>query len=253
VVLRMNLPWYLSIALHAVLLGRILKLGVWRRYRALTAYLAVSVPRSLLLAAIPLPTLKYFWAWSITEPILWFCSCAVGIEVYRLLCEHYRGIEKIAKNLFVATLVIATLVAAAPLFYEQQFFGRRNGLLLFKSVVFVAHRFVFTGLATFVSAIMIFTLLHPEAIRPNVRRYGIMTALYFTLQTAQALIYTATTRSVFLANALIIPLSAAVIGVWIWFMRAAGEKLERRTASVSRHRIDEFNRQLLDGVRELRP
>jgi hypothetical protein len=118
--------------------------------------------------------------------------------------------------------------------------------------MFVAARFIFTALALFTASMVAFTILHPESIRVNVRLYAVLTALYFTADASQALAATAA-GSVLGANVVVIPLYAALGVAWIWFMRAAGESVERRPAPVSRHRIDEFNRQLLDGVRELRP
>jgi len=246
----MNLAWYISIGLHLALLLRLLNLGAWRNYRALVVYLAAAVCRSLTLVWFSPYTLRYFYIWTVTEPILLLASAAVAVEVYRSLCSHYRGIEQISKFLFAASLAVAAVAATAPLFFEQQFL-HASGLVLLKTMMFVAMRFIYSALAAFTASIIIFTLLHPETIRRNVRWYAVMAALYFMRNAAQAL--TATSSHTVLANTLVLPLSAALMAVWLCFMRSAGEKLEPRHPFANRGAIDEFDRQLLGAVRNLRP
>lgn len=252
----MHLAWYISIGLHIALLARLASLRLLWRYRALTCFLFFSVCRSIALVSIAGPqTLSYTYLWLATEPLLWAFSIGVAVELYGILCRHYPGIEKISKPLFIVTMGISAVIAAAPLFVERQFILTGSWLLLVKILAFIGKRFVLSAMALFVSSLALFSFLHPTQIRKNARVYGAMATSYFVLDAAQALIGTST-HSVFVANAVILPLSAACLAIWVYLMRSLGEELPAGHVQISEEKqrlIDERGEQILGAMSQLRP
>ena len=105
--------WSLSKALQAALTGRLLQTQRAYRYRAFTAFLIVSLLRSLALATYGSQSLEHYvavWNWS-TAPLLLTLSLAV-YEVHRKVIAHCAPVRfpRVITAIMIAVAIVTCLL-----------------------------------------------------------------------------------------------------------------------------------------------
>jgi hypothetical protein len=102
--------WYASIAVKALAAALLVRRRLHRFYPCLTALLAFSTAKSLLLAAVrPWSSFAYGWAWLIAEPLLALFLLAACWEALRRLTESYRNFARYAAVVFAGVLAMIVL------------------------------------------------------------------------------------------------------------------------------------------------
>lgn len=112
--------WYTGIVLCLALVARIFfRLQVASRYRALTAFLIVSVLRSVLLASVPFDRNIYGECYFLTAPLLYGCHAWVVFELYGHMFESYRGIAALSRWVISAALFLGAAVAVLTSLWDH--------------------------------------------------------------------------------------------------------------------------------------
>jgi hypothetical protein len=112
--------WYAGIALCLLLVARLyFRLGVAGRYRALTAFLLISVLRSVLLASLPFNRSIYAECYFLTAPLLYGCHAWLVFELYGHLFDAYRGIAALSRWVIAGALLIGAVLAVLTSLWDH--------------------------------------------------------------------------------------------------------------------------------------
>ncbi len=112
--------WYAGIGLCLALIARIyFQLEVAGRYRALMAFLLVSVLRSVLLASLPIDRSIYAEGYFLTAPMLYGCHAWLVFELYGHLFDSYRGIAALSRWVIAGALAIGVALAIVTSIWDH--------------------------------------------------------------------------------------------------------------------------------------
>ncbi len=148
--------------LKLLLLGKLWRLGLVRRYRMLSIYLGFSFFRSLASVYLRQTGTRLFdfngyaLFYVFTEPLLWALYFLLVLELYSLILEDFPGIRRLGRWVMFSGLGAATLVCGALLlldrpagFFHYPFFARLTlqersvffclGALTALLVLFISH------------------------------------------------------------------------------------------------------------------
>lgn len=109
--------WLLPLLVQALLLGRLLFLGLAGRYRALTALQVASLIQGIVLFSVRDSPSHYFRAYSNLNAVLWLFFYWVLFELYRNVLKDYRGIAALSRWLITGSALVsfaAVLLPAIP-------------------------------------------------------------------------------------------------------------------------------------------
>lgn len=112
--------WYAGIVLCLALVVRIhFQLEVAGRYRALTAYLLISVLRSVLLASLPFDRSIYAECYFLTAPVLYGCHAWLVFELYGQMFDSYRGIAAFSRWAIAGALLLGAALAVLSSLWDH--------------------------------------------------------------------------------------------------------------------------------------
>jgi hypothetical protein len=246
--------WHLSTVLTAVLLVRVVAIGLAREYPAATFYLATTLARSVTLQTVtwfspgydPFRSPLYPQVYLYTLPLLWASYFAVVYEIYSKVLEGYKGLSVLSRRTLTAAVVLSFLVSAVSVWpdfnYDGEIWGQlRTTLLVERAVLF--------SLLFFLVLNALFLTWYPIPLRRNLLVYSfVFAALFFTV--AGVYFY----RNL-LGHEWTRILSAAMTGanclcllVWMLLWRRQGEEVVSLSLAV---RDPGAQRKLLDQLQQL--
>src|SRR5579872_3507587 len=91
--------------------------GLYRRYRALFAYLIFRFlyTAALLFVFTNFRTAGYQRFWILTEPVIWLFYVLMVIELYSLVLERHRGLYTLGRWVLYAGLSVSILISGLAL------------------------------------------------------------------------------------------------------------------------------------------
>ncbi len=117
---------YAGAILKLLLLGKLWRVGLVRRYRMLSIYLGFSFFRSVALAYLLYTEKRLFgfngygFLYVYTEPLLWALYFLLILELYSLMLEDFPGIRRLGRWVMFSGLGAATLAGCALLLLDRQ-------------------------------------------------------------------------------------------------------------------------------------
>jgi hypothetical protein len=164
--------WYVEIALRAILFIRLLQLGLARRYAVLSAFLALTTVRSLVLAylmrtetPVGWSGTAYGWVYVLTQPVIWAVYFLLILELYSRMLEEFPGVRRLGRVVLFSALGTATALCCALILIDRQA-GREA--YPFLSLLVLQERSVFLCLGALILLLLLFVSHYRLSIPRNV-------------------------------------------------------------------------------------
>ena len=105
--------WLAGPPLQLLLICKLIRLQLFRRFKVFVSFISVDAAGSVLLWTLDssATTVTYRNAWMTIECISLFLKFGAVLELFRLLYESYPGINSFARNLIVAACTVALTVS----------------------------------------------------------------------------------------------------------------------------------------------
>ena len=200
--------------------------GLYKRYRALFAYLIFRFfyTTALLTAFRSTQSASYLWFWTLTEPVIWLFYVIVVIELYSLVLEKHRGLATLGRWVLYGGLCLSILISGLALLPELSG-GRaqRSQLIPFYLAI---ERGVDLSLLIFLLLILLWLTQYPVPLSRNVLVHSLAYSILFLSNTAGLLVrvilgfnLSGTVTTFFLG------IGAVCILIWLVFLTPAGEEV----------------------------
>lgn len=238
--------WKAGPLLNLLLLWRLTSLRLYGRYRALTAYVAFSALRSLVLMAVSLRNPNYGIIYAVTTPLLWILSALVALEIYSMVLGGYRGLSIFTRKTLLIALSVSALGSVAFVAAGLDFTGEPFPVL---RMVFMFEQAVALTLFFFLLILALFLLWYPIPLPKNLILYSFgFSLILFTVASSIGIRNLAGHEWTRAVSTVILGIYTACLLGWLVFVTAAGE-IEIRSASIPRGELEE--RRLLEQLNAL--
>jgi hypothetical protein len=205
---------------------RLLYTGLYRRYRALFAYLVFRFfyTGALLFVFTNLLSAAYGWFWIITEPIIWLFYVLLVIELYSLILERHKGLQTLGRWVLYVGLSLSILISGLALLPELT--GGRPQRSRLLPYYFAIERGVDFSLLLFLLLILLWLTRYPVPLNRNVVVHSIAYSILFLSNTAGLL-----GRVIFGFNlsrsvtTFLLGIGAVCIFIWFFFLTRKGEEV----------------------------
>lgn len=200
--------------------------GLYRRYRALFAYLIFRFiyTASLLFVFVNSRTAGYQRFWILTEPIIWLFYVLVVIELYSLVLERHRGLYTLGRWVLYCGLSVSVLISGLALL--PQLTGgtvQRSRLLPY---YYAVERGIDFSLFLFLILILLWLTRYPVPLSRNVVVHSLAYSILFLSNTAGVLVRTIFGREVNpYLDRFVLGIGAACILIWLLFLTPKGEEV----------------------------
>jgi hypothetical protein len=245
--------WAASLLAEALVVGRLLREGLLRKYPFFAAFLTADVICSIVLIQMTFLSLRYAEAFRLCTWIMTVFRLGVAGELYERICEHFPGIGRFRIALAASVVLIAAVVTA---------FTFRPNLVdkwvLPQTVVEVIQRFQSEILAgalalTWIFLRFVLSIRHP--FQPNVLNHWRIATIYFGVSGVAYLMILLSKggRAVLPINCAMLALDIACFVTWFRLLRRSGEELPafRRLTPEQVQAVEKYNSELLGTVRSL--
>jgi len=229
--------------------------GLYRRYRVFFAYVIFRVPNGIWPFFLDTRSAQYLHFWIFTEAVLWVFYILLGLELYRLVLEKYKGIYTLGRGFLYVGVIVAVSVAVATLIPKINPQTPQRSLIL--PYFFAVERGIDLSLMIFIVLLLGFLAVFHVPLSRNVRIHAAVYSVYFLSNTVVFLL-----RSLFglhlgdQVNMVLMATSSACIVAWLFLLNPEGESLlpPRPSASpLEEERIlvhlDALNRTLMRAAR----
>jgi len=200
--------------------------GLYRRYRALTAYLVFRVPYTacgLVLFTNP-GSSNYMKFWILTEPLVWLFYFLIVIELYSLVLEKHRGLYTLGRWFLYAGLSLSVLLSGLALLPQLNGGTAQASHVL--GYYYAIERGVDFSLLLFLLLLLLWLTRYPVPLSRNVVVHSLAYSILFLSNTAGLVV-----RVVFgleLAQSVstfFLGISVACILMWLIFLTKKGEEV----------------------------
>ena len=245
--------WVASLLAEALLVLRLARERLVRRFPLFAAFLIVDVACGVALMQIDIKSRAYAEAFRICTSIMFVFRVGVAAELYERICEHFPGIGTFRIVMAAVLVLLAGLVAMftfRPNLANQWAFPQ--------TVVMVVQRFQSEILAAALVLTWIFlrfVLSIRQPFRPNVWTHWSIATIYFGVSGAAywAGLLTGGGLALLPINTVMLATHLVCFLAWIRFMQRAGEELPAfsRLSPDQVQAVESYNRDLLRAVRSL--
>ncbi len=200
--------------------------GLFRRYRALFAYLVFRFfyTFSLLFIFRDLRSPAYARFWYITEPIIWFFYAIIVVELYSLILERHKGLYTLGKWALYAGMAIAILISGLALLPQWRRPGSQASRILRE--YFAIERGVDLSLFLFLIFILLWLTRYPVPLSRNVVVHSVVYSILFLSNTAGVLLLTVLGQEVHgYTNTFLLGIGAVCILIWLFCLTPKGEEV----------------------------
>jgi hypothetical protein len=217
--------WVVSLVVQALVLVRLQREGLLRRYGFFAAYLAIETASSLALIQIDLKSHLYAQCFRLFTGIFILLRVGAACELWVRICEQFPGIgsyKLMLGGLFLAIGLAGTFCIYRPNLCEQWGFPQTLALVLkqYEGETFAS---IFLLMWFFVR----FVLDNQRPFRPNVIWHWKLLSAYFSVGAmgSVAVLMTGGGDAVFPINCGMLGLDLIFLFTWMRVMRRQGEEL----------------------------
>ncbi len=171
--------WLAASLCLAVLLLRLWRTGLWRRYRCFTFLILAELAQSLTVAAVAPRTDLYALLYLAFVLILAVAYVLAVLEVYSLVLERYAGLINVGRWAISLALALSLVVAAVTIYPDVSGSAGASPLLLFMRIF---QRILYSALLFFLLVITGFLLWFPIPLPRNTVLHTIVFGLFFASQ-----------------------------------------------------------------------
>jgi hypothetical protein len=153
--------------------------GLYKRYRALLSFLLFSVVYQLgaLSFSDNYRSQAYKTYWEISQPLTWFFSIWVVLELYSLILERHKGLASLGRWVQYAGFAISVLISVLALLPKIETGGARaNAVALY---YYPIERGVDCGMLVFLLFLLLWLTQYPVPLSRNVVVHSFIYTLLF--------------------------------------------------------------------------
>jgi hypothetical protein len=245
--------WIAVVCAEALVVVRLFRERLLRRYPFFATFLMVEVVCSLVLLQVDFKSPGYAQAFRICTLIVTVFLLGVAAELYERICEHFPGIGIFRAGMAASLVLLAALVTVAtirPNLVNQWAFPQ--------TVVMVVLRFqaeILAGALLLTWIFLRFVLSIRQPFRPNVLVHWSIATVYFGVSGAAYLagLLTRGGRVLLPINCAMLAVHLACFYAWFRLMRRSGEELPAfdRLSPDQVQSVERYNRELLEAVTSL--
>ena len=200
--------------------------GLYRRYRALTAYLVFRAfaTGATLLFFNKSSSPEYMKFWILTEPILWVFYILNVIELYSLVLEKHRGLYTLGRWFLYAGLSISVVISGLALLPKLN--GGTAQVSKVMGYYIAIERGVDFALLIFLLLILLWLTQYPVPLSRNVVMHSLAYSILFLSSSAGLFV-----RAVFgvqvssSVSTFFLGIGTACILIWLVFLTPKGEEV----------------------------
>jgi hypothetical protein len=220
-----NVLWLFSTAARLVLLGRLVRTGLFDVYRVLSVYLAGDV--LLLIAYLCLPNnAAYFQMFVISQPIVWVLQASVLVELCFLIFRNHPGLTRTGKWMIASGLAMAFLISGITAMSSAAPIADRTDPYKVLFYYTAIERTLDIGMVLFLLVMTLFLCWYPIGLSRNVFVYFASWSFSFVAKSVAIAVPFASghrvTRGVSLALQVI---DLLCVIVWLALINEEGEKI----------------------------
>ena len=245
--------WAATVLAELLLIYRLFREGLIRRYPFFAAFLMADVICSMVLMQTDIKSRGYSQAFRICTLIMILFRLGVAAELYEHICKHFPGIGRFRVGMAAVLILLAALLAVftfSPNLVDQWAIPR--------TVVLVIQRYqgeIFAAVFALTWIFLRFVLSIRQPFQPNVMNHWRIATIYFGVSGAAHLValFTGRTMSILMINTAMLTIQLACFLAWFRVMRRSGEELPafRRLSPAQVQTVEQYNRELLGTIRSL--
>ncbi len=245
--------WAASLAAEVLVVVRLAREGLLRRYPLFTAFLTADVICSIALMQTDIKSRSYAEAFRTCTLIMFVFRLGVAAELYERICEHFPGIGRFRAGMAAVLVLLAaqvTVFSFHPNLVDQWAFPQ--------TVVMVVQRFqseVFAAALVLTWIFLRFVLSIRQPFRPNVLTHWSIATIYFGVSGAAYLIglLSGWGTAIFPINSAMLAIHLVCFLAWFHLMHRSGEELPsfQRLSPDEVQTAEQYSRELLRSVTSL--
>jgi len=245
--------WVTEVVAEALVVIRLLREALFRRYPFFVLYLTAEVITSIALMQIDLKSRSYAEAYRTCELILTLFRFGVAVELYQSICKHFPGVGTFRAIMAIAFVILAALFAVfsfRPSIARQWAFPQTITLVVLRFEAQIL------GVALVLTWLFLrYVLSIRQPFRPNVLTHWTIATVYFGSTAAGyvAALLSGGGNIVFPINCAMLALQIGCFLAWFILMRRSGEQLPtfRRLSSDQITMVENYESQLFRTVTSL--
>jgi hypothetical protein len=242
-----NLEFYLqafSVLAAALLVLKLLKTQLWRKYSVFFWFCAATVPDSLWpLLLTDTSTARYQHVWMLTQPVFWLFHVLLVAELYRLILAGHRGIYSLGRWAMYGATAVAIGISILSLL--PHFTPRTAQQSRYLGLEFAVNRGIDFALAIFLILILLFLTQFPIKLSRNVVVHAAVYTLYFIINALSVFLRTLFgVRANNSTSLLVVAGSCVCLTVWLTLLSPHGEEVQANLHTISPQRERNALRQL---------
>ena len=151
--------------------------GLHRHFRILFWFLTFNVLQSLVLLAtdwFPRPRSAYAWTWVLSEPFMWLFYVLLGLNVYSLVLQDYKGLQTVGRWIFL-TAVPLSIGASALTVLPAWNKPHGNAFLFYYTTI---DRGVMFSLVIFILVTLLLLSLYPIKLSRNIVMHAVVCTIF---------------------------------------------------------------------------
>jgi hypothetical protein len=245
--------WAAALLAEVLVVVRLVREGLIRRYPLFAAFLIVEAVCSLVLMQIDIQSRHYAEAFRVCTLIMTVFRLGLAAELYERICEHFPGIGAFRVGLAGVLLLLAGLATAftfRPNLINQWGFPQ--------TIVEVIQRFqgeIFAGVFLLTWIFLRYVLSIRQPFQPNILNHWRIATMYFGVSGAASLadLLIEQAKAVVVINCLMLAAQLFCFVAWFRVMRRSGEELPafRRLSPDQILAVEQYNRELMQTIRSL--
>jgi hypothetical protein len=248
-----RLLWEASLLAESLVIFRLIRERLVKRYPLFAAFLVIDIVCSLVLMQFKFVSSGYSDAYRTCTLLMTVFRLGMAAELYERICEHFPGIGKFRIGMAAVLVLLAALLTVftfQPNLVDQW--------VLPRTIALVIERFqgeILAGALVLTWLFLRFVLSIRQPFQPNVMNHWRLAALYFGVSGVADLAVLLTGRKVAIVpiNSVMLAAQCVCFVAWFRLLRAAGEELPpfRRLSPEQVQAVERYNRELLETVRSL--
>jgi len=216
----------ISLAGAALLVFKLLRTGLYRRYRIFFLYLLFRIANSIVSLSLDITSDDYFYVWSISEPVIWAFYILVVRELVGLVLEKHTGLGTLGRWFMYTAMVISAAVSVFSILPKITPQIKPASQRLF--YVFAIDRGITLSLVIFLLLLLFFLSRYPVPLGRNVLVHAALYTLFFLSSTLTTLL-----KSVFGSANMFITIDTVLVGfaaacmfAWYFLLSPKGEEVK---------------------------
>lgn len=245
--------WIAVVLAEALVVARLFRERLLRRYPFFAAYLTADIVCSAVLMQTDIKSRGYAAAFRVCTLIMTIFLLGVAAELYERICEHFPGIGRFRAGMAAVLVLLAALITVFTIRPNLVHLWAFPQTLVIDVVRFQSE--IFGGVFVLTWILLRFVLSIRQPFRPNVLTHWTIATVYFGASGAAYLagLVTGGGTAIFPINCAMLAVQLACFFAWFRLMRRSGEELPafRKLSSDQVRSVERYNRELLETVRSL--